>query len=92
MIDLTLKKEDKDNFIVNVRLNDDGTYTVTYASGREVTSPFTVHNYQVELFRMERAFNDKEKEYLERVWNNGPFRAFLLATLLIADAFYISFI
>ena len=92
MLDLTLKKEDKDSYITNVKYNEDGTYTVTYASGREETNPFSVHNYQVELFRMERQFNEYNEEYVQRIWNNGPIRAFLLGTLLIADAFYISYI
>ena len=93
MLDLTLNSEDKDSYITNVKFNEeDGTYTVTYASGREETCPFSVHNYQVELFRMENQFNEYNEEYLTRVWNNGPIRAFLLASMLVADAFYINYI
>ena len=92
MFDFTLNKEDKDSYIVDVRLNENETYTVTYASGREETNPFTIHNYQVELFRMEGQFNEYNEEYVKRIWNNGPIRAYLLAMMLIADAFYINYI
>ena len=92
MIDFTLNKEDKDSYIVDVRLNEDETYTVIYASGREETNPFSIHNYQVELFRMERQFNEYNEEYVRRIWNNGPIRAYLIAMMLIADAFYINYI
>ena len=92
MFDFTLNKEDKDSYIVDVRLNEDETYTVIYASGREETNPFSIHNYQVELFRMERQFNEYNEEYVRRIWNNGPIRAYLIAMMLIADAFYINYI
>lgn len=92
MLDLTLNKEDKDSYITTVKYNEDGTYTVVYASGREETSPFTIHNYQVALFRMEKQFKEYGDEYVKRVWNNGPMRAYLLAMMLIADAFYINYI
>lgn len=90
MIDLTLKKEDKDSYITNIRLNEDHTYTVTYASGREETSPFSIHNYQVELYRMENSFKEHGDEYVKRIWNNGPMRAYILGLLLVADGLYIS--
>ena len=92
MLDFTFKKEDKESYITNVKYNEDGTYTVTYADGREETSPFTIHNYQVALFRMEKQFKEYGDEYVTRVWNNGPIRAFLLATMLVADAFYLNYI
>ena len=92
MFDFTLNKEDKDSYIVDVRLNEDETYTVIYASGRQETNPFSIHNYQVELFRMERQFNEYNEEYVRRIWNNGPIRAYLIAMMLIADAFYINYI
>ena len=90
MIDLTLKKEDKDSYITNVILNENHTYTVTYASGREETSPFSIHNYQVELYRMENSFKEHGDEYVKRIWNNGPIRAYILGLLLVADGLYIS--
>ena len=92
MLDFTFKKEDKESYITNVKYNEDGTYTVTYADGREETSPFTIHNYQVALFRMERQFNEYNEEYVKRIWNNGPIRAYLIAMMLVADAFYINYI
>ena len=56
MFDLTLKEEEKDSYIVDVVMNDDGTYTVSFASGRKETYPFNIHNFQVELYRMEEQF------------------------------------
>lgn len=90
MIDLTLKKEDKDSYITNLRLNEEHTYTVTYASGREETCPFSIHNYQVELYRMENSLKEYGDEYVKRIWNNGPMRAYILGLLLVADGLYIS--
>lgn len=90
MIDLTLKKEDKDSYITTLRLNEDHTYTVTYASGREETCPFSIHNYQVELYRMENSLKEHGDEYVKRIWNNGSMRAYILGLLLVADGLYIS--
>ena len=90
IIQKALKKEDKDSYITNVRLNEDHTYTVTYASGREETSPFSIHNYQVELYRMENSFKEHGDEYVKRIWNNGPMRAYILGLLLVADGLYLS--
>ena len=85
MFDLTLKEEDKDSYIVDVVMNGDGTYTVSFASGREETFDFNIHNFQVELYRMEEQFSNYSKDYLDRVYPNGSIRASILGMLLIVD-------
>ena len=89
MVDLTLNKEDKDTYIIDLILNEDNTYTVTYASGRVETYPFSIHNYQVELFRMEEQVKKYGDSYIKRVWNNGPVRGMLVGMMLVADVFYL---
>lgn len=85
MFDLTLNKEDKDSYIVDVHMNDDGTYTVKFASGREETFEFSIHNFQVELYRMEEQFENYGKDYLDRVYPAGKMRTALLGMLLVVD-------
>ena len=85
MFDLTLDKEDKDNYIVDVHVNDDGTYTVRFASGREETFEFSIHNFKVELYRMEEQFEKYGKDYLKYVYPAGKFRTALLGILLVVD-------
>ena len=69
MFDLTLNNEDKDLYIVDAFMNDDGTYTVKYASGREENYPFNIHNFQVELYRMEDQFMLYGKSYLNNLYH-----------------------
>ena len=85
MFDFTLKNDDKDSYIVDVHMNDDGTYTVKFASGREENFQFSIHNFQVELYRMEEQFNNYEKGYLDRVYPAGKMRTALLGMLLVVD-------
>lgn len=85
MFDFTLREEDKDSYIVDVHINDDGTYTVKCASGREETYDFSIHNFQVELYRMEDQFEQFSKGYLERVYPAGKMRTALLGMLLVVD-------
>ena len=85
MFDLTLNKEEKDTYIVDVHMNDNGTYTVKFASGREETFEFSIHNFQVELYRMEEQFNNYEKGYLDRIYPAGKMRTALLGMLLVVD-------
>ena len=92
MFDLTLNEEDKDSYIVDVVMNDNGTYTVFFASGREETYPFNIHNFQVELYRMEEQFSLYGKDYLEKVYPNGGIRSSLLAMMLVADVAYLKLI
>lgn len=92
MFDLTLNKEDKDSYIVDAIMNDDGTYTVKFASGREETYPFSIHNFQVELYRMEEQFELYGKDYLEKIYPNGGMRSFLLGIMIAADIAYVKVI
>ncbi|MGN1372103.1 MAG: hypothetical protein ACI4XM_07520 [Candidatus Coprovivens sp.] len=92
MFDLTLKQDDKDSYIVDVVMNDNGTYTVFFASGRNETYPFSIHNFQVELYRMEEQFELYGKDYLEKIYPNGGIRSGLLAMMLVADVAYLKFI
>ncbi len=85
MFDFTLREEDKDSYIVDVHINDDGTYTVKFASGREVSYDFSIHNFQVELYRMEDQFEEFSKGYLDKVYPAGKIRSLLLAVLLVAE-------
>ena len=85
MFDLTLDKDDKDSYIVDVRVNDDGTYTVVFASGREENFDFSIHNFQVELYRMEQQYEKYGKDYLEKVYPNGGIRTALLGMILLVD-------
>lgn len=92
MFDLTLKQEDKDSYIVDAILNEDGTYTVVYASGRVETNPFNIHNFQVELYKMEEQFFKYGCDYLDKVYPNGGIRSSLLATMIVVDIVYLKFI
>lgn len=85
MFDLTLNKDDKDSYIVDVHINDNGTYTVVFASGREETFDFSIHNFQVELYRMEQQFEEYGKDYLDKVYPNGGIRTAILGMLLVVD-------
>ena len=86
MFDFTLREEDKDTYIVDVHMNDNGTYTVVFASGREETFEFSIHNFQVELYRMEDQFEQFSKGYLDRVYPAGKKRTALLGMVLVVDA------
>lgn len=92
MFDLTLNQEDKDTYIVDAVMNDDSTYTVKFASGREETYPFSIHNFQVELYRMEEQFEKYGKDYLEKIYPNGGMRSFLLGVMIAADIAYVKVI
>lgn len=86
MFDLTTDKKDKECYMVDVVINDDGTYTVKYANGNEEVYKFSIHNFQVELRRMEEQFEKYGKDYLDRIYPNGGIRAGLLAMLFVVDA------
>lgn len=70
MIDFSKYAEDKDMYISRVEINEDfSKFKVIYASGREEEFEFSIHNYQVYLYRMEdqyhtykRAFNRELNE------------------------------
>lgn len=89
MIDLTVKDSDKDYYIVDMEILEDGTYIVRYASGREEVFPFSIHNFKADLFRMERQYVEYGDNYLEREFPNIKIRGILLSTILFLNVSYI---
>ena len=68
MVDLSKYAEDKDSYILRTEINDDFTkFKVIYASGREEEFDFSIHNYQVYLYRMEDQFNRYSKCYKRNI-------------------------
>ncbi len=89
MFDFTIEKEVKDNYIVDAILNDDETYTLVYASGRKETYPFSIHNFQVELYKMEEQYKLYGEDYLNRINPNEGIRTFLVGLMLVVDVLHI---
>lgn len=57
MIDLTLNTKDRDSFITKLYLKENSNkFVVRYASGRLDEQDFTVHNFNVMLYRMKNNF------------------------------------
>ena len=57
MIDFSKYAEDKNMYISKVEINEDFTkFKVIYASGREEEFAFSIHNYQVYMYRMEEQY------------------------------------
>lgn len=92
MIDLTVDDKDKNSYIVDVVLNDNGTYTVKYASGREEVYPFSIHNINVELYRMEEQYKEYGKDYLDKIYPSRGFGSFLLGLMFTVDVMYFKYI
>lgn len=68
MVDLSKYAEDKDSYILRTEINDDfSKFKVIYASGREEEFDFSIHNYQVYLYRMEEQFNRYSKCYRREI-------------------------
>lgn len=81
MLDLSKYAEDKDSFISKVAISPDyKKYKVIYASGREEENDFSVHNYQVALYRMEEQYRQYSGQYKREV--SGEFLRELKGTLL----------
>lgn len=81
MLDLSKYAEDKDSYITKVAISQDyKKYKVIYASGREEESDFSVHNYQVALYRMEEQYRQYSGQYKREV--HGDFKRELKTTLL----------
>ena len=57
-------KDEKEYFVVNVKLNEDGkTFVVFYADGHQEEHPFLVHNYNVYIYRMKHQFLDNREKF-----------------------------
>ena len=68
MIDLSKYAEDKDSYILRTEINEDFTkFKVIYASGMEEEFDFSIHNYQVYLYRMEEQFKTYSKCYKNEI-------------------------
>lgn len=64
MIDFSKYAEDKDMYISKLEINEDFTmFKVIYASGREEEFDFSIHNYQVYLYRMEDQYQTYKKAF-----------------------------
>lgn len=68
MIDMTIKNEDKDNFIINIKPDlEYKSYTITYASGRIETKVFSVDEYLSDIKGLKKQYLLYKKDYLEKI-------------------------
>ena len=66
MIDLSTSEKEKEYYVTGVEVSENGEeYILTYADGHKETRPFTIHNYNAEIYRMRDAFYSKKDSYLE---------------------------
>ena len=66
MIDLSSSEKEKESYVTGVELNDDCTeYITTYADGHTEKHPFSIHNYNVEIYRMINQFNSRKNQKIE---------------------------
>lgn len=64
MLDLSKYAKDKDSYIVRLEIDElFQNFKVIYASGREEIHGFSIHNYQVFIYKMEEQFQEYKKEY-----------------------------
>ena len=66
MMDVSLGKQEKEVYIVDVRLNEENkSYVVTYADGRQVEDDFSVHNFSAAQYRMKQQFLDNKGKFVD---------------------------
>ena len=66
MMDLSTSENEKKCWVTAVKLKEDSSnYIVTYADGHEEERPFTIHNYNAEIYRMREQFFAKKDRYME---------------------------
>ena len=66
MMDVSLGKQEKEMYIVDVSLNEENkSYVVTYADGRQVEDDFSVHNYGAAQYRMKQQFLDNKGKFVD---------------------------
>lgn len=64
MLDLSKYADNKDSYIVSIAIDElFDKFKVTYATGRIEEHDFSIHNYQVYLYRMEQQFNLYKKDF-----------------------------
>lgn len=70
MVDLSKYSDNKDDYILRLEIDElFQNFNVVYASGRVETHEFSIHNYQVYIYRMEEQFDRYKKDY-EQDLNN----------------------
>lgn len=66
MVDFSKYSKDKDNYISKLEIDSlFQTFKVIYASGREEVQDFTIHNYQVYVYKMEEQYRRYHGVYME---------------------------
>lgn len=81
MLDLSKYEKNKDNYIVRLEIDDlFQKFNVIYASGKVEELDFSIHNYQVYLYRMEEQF-EKYKGCYEKE-KNDEFMNVMVTSLL----------
>ena len=64
MMDLSMGKDEKEFYVVNVKLKEDcKSFVVFFADGHTEEHPFLVHNYNVYIYRMKRQLLDKRESF-----------------------------
>ena len=64
MLDLSKYAENKDSYIVSIAIDElFDKFKVTYASGRIEEHDFSIHNYQVYIYRMEEQYRLYKKDF-----------------------------
>ena len=64
MLDLSKYAENKDSYIVSIAIDElFDKFVVTYASGRTEEHEFSIHNYQVYIYRMEQQYLLYKKDF-----------------------------
>lgn len=68
MIDMTMNKSDKKNFITSIVPDSDyKTLKITFADGKIIEKEFSVDNYLSELKGLEKQYLEYRKEYLGKI-------------------------
>ena len=66
VIDLSTSEEEKKSYVMNLELSEDcSEYIVTYADGHKANFPFSIHNFNAEIYRMISRFKEKKREYTD---------------------------
>ncbi len=64
MMDISMGKDEKAYYITNVKMKDDGeNFIVFYADGHTEEHEFTIHNYNVYIYRMKHQILDNRWSY-----------------------------
>lgn len=68
MLDMTLDKKEKKNFITGVKPSEDfKTFMITFADGNSIEKEFNVEDYLMELKGLEKQYLQYRKEYLGKI-------------------------